>query len=183
MHYIIQCLHTFHKPYHRSKVSDICKVKYKSAFWEVFPVSTSCIFHLSSSSDPLLSPAIGNWRPSAVILFPIQNLIHCSRCQKSSLSKTKSERMDPAVSFTSERESPGVTLRHSVHLSFLAHLQNPLGLLFTLSGSHISFLVPFIYEKRNIPQKAKPGHFLKEIQWGTESKWIVYLHCTAFKQA
>ena len=70
--------------------------------------------------------------------------------------------MDPAVSFTSERESLGVTLRHSVLLLFLALQQNPLGVLFTLSGSHISSLVSFIYEKRNTPRKAKPGLFLKE---------------------
>lgn len=87
--------------------------------------------------------------------------------------------MDPAVPFTSERASPGVTLRHSVHLSFLAHLQNPLGVLFTLSGSHISFLVPFIYEKRNAPQKSKPGLFLKSnsVRERQQMNNLRALHC------
>lgn len=72
-------------------------------FLRDFPNLTSPVFHLLSSSDSHLSPAIGKWCPSAIILFPIQHLVHCSHCQKSSLSKTKSERMDPAVSLTSDR--------------------------------------------------------------------------------
>lgn len=108
---IIHSLYSFQKCYHQDEVSDIFKGKSKSAFLREIPNLTSCIFHLLSSSGSLLSPAIGKWGTSAIILFPIQHLVHCSHCQKSSLSNTKSERMDPAVSFTSERKSPGVTLR------------------------------------------------------------------------
>lgn len=132
------------------------QIKYKPAFGEVFLISTSQI----SSPELRGCPSfLCHWQPVpfSCILLPIQHLVHCSHCQKSSPSKTKSERMDPAVPFTSERESPGVPLRHRVHLSFLAHLQNPVGVLFTLSGTHISFLVPFIYGKRNTPQESKPG--------------------------
>lgn len=135
------------------------QIKYKSAFWEVFLISTSQISSLELRRCPSF-PC--HWQPVPFsCILPIPHLVHCSHCQKSSLSKTKSERMDPAVPFTSERESPGVSLRHRVHLSFLAHLQYTVGVLFRLSGTHISFLVSFIYGKRNTPQESQTRTFWK----------------------
>lgn len=128
-------------------------------FLRDFPNLTSPVFQLLSSSDSLLSPAIGKWCPSAIIVFPTQHLVHCSHCQKSSLSKTESERMDPAVSLTSDRESPGVTLRQCSPVISRSSAESTWGTFHSQVVTCLSLCLLFM--KKGTPTEGQTSTLLK----------------------